>query len=63
MKKKFRILVEPWATYVKDADFFEAQGGLREPWGKNWREVEAEDIEAARAIGDRETARAKAGKS
>lgn len=48
---KFRILVEPWAVYVKDAVFFESQGGLTEPWGKNWLEVEATSIEAARAIG------------
>lgn len=48
---KFAVLVEPWATYVKDWDFFVSEGGLKEKWGKRWIEVEAESIEDARRKG------------
>ncbi len=58
---KFRILVEPWAVYVKTAEFFESQGGVTAEWGKSWREVEAIDIEAARAIGEKERRTNKSG--
>jgi len=47
---KFFILIEPWAVYVKEAEFFKSQGGLIEEWGKRWVEVEAESIEDARHI-------------
>jgi hypothetical protein len=46
------ILVEPWAVYVKEANFFRSQGGHKEPWGQKWRPVTADSIEAARAIGE-----------
>ncbi len=26
------ILVEPWAVYVKEYQFFKDQGGFKEPW-------------------------------
>lgn len=52
--EEFYILVQPWATYVKGAQFFKDQGGLTAEWGKNWKKVEAESIEDARAIGDKE---------
>jgi hypothetical protein len=45
------VLVQPWAVYVKTAEFFIAQAGHVEPWGRNWRPVTAESIEAARALG------------
>lgn len=45
---KFYILIEPWATYVKEAEFFKSQGGLTEGWGKRWVEVETKSIEEAR---------------
>lgn len=47
------VLVEPWAVYVKDADFFRQQGGHVQPWGRKWRPVTAASIEAARAIGEK----------
>jgi hypothetical protein len=36
------------ALFVKEAKFFESQGGLTETWGKAWVPVEATSIEAAR---------------
>lgn len=34
--------------FVKEAEFFESQGGLSEPWGKNWKSLTADSIEGAR---------------
>lgn len=49
---KYYVLIQSWAVYVKEAEFFREQGGLTKPWGKNWvGPVEAESIEAARAWG------------
>lgn len=49
--KKFAILVGPsGSTFVKDYDFFVSQGGTTEGWGKNWKIVEALDMDAARVI-------------
>lgn len=45
------ILVEPWATYVEEAEFFAAQGGHTQEWGKRWKPVRAASIEDARALG------------
>lgn len=42
------VLVEPWAVYVKEADFFVAQGGLTAEWGKRWKPLEASSLEDAR---------------
>lgn len=50
-KLVYYLLIEPWAVYVKEGDFFRDQGGLTENWGKRWEPVVAADIEAARAIG------------
>lgn len=47
------VLIKPWAVYVKDAAFFVKQGGLSQPWGRNWRGVHATDIEDARRYGER----------
>lgn len=38
-------------VYVKDADFFEQQGGLTEKWGKRWIEIQANSINDAREKG------------
>ena len=48
---RYRILVKPWAVYVKEEPFFESQGGLTKEWGKDWESVEADSIEHARSIG------------
>jgi hypothetical protein len=45
------VLIEPWAVYVKEGEFFEEQGGLTKPWGKNWITVQANSIEHARKQG------------
>lgn len=50
---EYYILVEPWAVYVKEAEFFKSQGGLTQLWGKNWKLVEADSVEDARNIGKR----------
>lgn len=44
----YYVLVEPWATYVKTADYFEKQGGCVAEWGKRWQKIEADSIEDAR---------------
>ncbi len=36
---------------TKEASFFIEQGGLRQPWGKHWEPVVAENLYAARNIG------------
>lgn len=50
----YYILVEPWAVYVKQADFFVEQGGLTAAWGKKWKKVTATGIDDARAIGEQQ---------
>lgn len=45
------VLIEPWAVYVKEGEFFKSQGGLEEEWGMRWVPIMAESIEAAREIG------------
>lgn len=49
--RKFAVLIQPWAVYVKDWDFYVSQGGLHKPWGKQWRPIMARDIESARRKG------------
>ena len=34
--------------FVKEEDFFVAQGGLKESWGKSWNLIYADSIEHAR---------------
>lgn len=36
------------ALFVKEAKFFESQGGLKESWGKAWKPVVATSIGDAR---------------
>jgi len=45
------------AIFVKEADFFEAQGGLTASWGKKWCRVEANSLEEARQLVEREVAK------
>ena len=47
----YMVLIQPFGVYVKERSFFIQQGGLCDPWGKNWRRVEASSIEAARNKG------------
>lgn len=39
-------------VFVKEAAFFEEQGGLTDSWGKSWTKVRAVSIEHARNIGE-----------
>jgi hypothetical protein len=39
------------SVFVKEKDFFISQGGDKQAWGKDWKEVEAESIEKARELG------------
>lgn len=34
--------------FVKEGTFFVSQGGLTEDWGKDWKPIQAENIEDAR---------------
>jgi hypothetical protein len=36
------------AIFVKEGEFFAQQGGLVQPWGKNWKKIEAESLDDAR---------------
>ena len=49
--KNYYVL-KTWAgaVFVKEADFFKSQGGLKEDWGKNWKRIKATSIEDARRI-------------
>lgn len=47
---EYYVLVEPWAIYVKEKEFFESKGGLTEQWGQRWVLVHANSIEDARAL-------------
>jgi len=44
----FYVLKMPWATYVKEENFFLEQGGLSKTWGINWQRILADSIEDAR---------------
>lgn len=48
---EFYVLVEPWAVYVKEKQFFIDQGGLQLAWGTRWQHVYADSIEHARELG------------
>ena len=52
-RKIYFILLELAGAYVKDGEFFIAQGGLREPWGYRWFPIVATDLEAARERANR----------
>lgn len=47
--KKFYVHHNGHSWFVKEAGFFEDQGGLTEPWGKAWKPIYATSIEDARA--------------
>jgi hypothetical protein len=47
----FYVLPRGRHTMVKTAEFFRAQGGLKEPWGSFWRSVIATSIGQARRLG------------
>lgn len=49
--KSFAVLIEPWAVYVKDWDFFVSQGGETAEWGKSWCKMQAKDLDDARRKG------------
>lgn len=38
------------AWFVKEGDYFKAQGGLTAKWGKAWKPVQAMSCEHARAL-------------
>ena len=48
----YYILIEPWAVYVKEANFFVSQGGLTAKWGAKWQKIDAESIDDARSKGE-----------
>lgn len=39
-------------VFVKEGNFFEQQGGLKESWGDEWVEIDADSIEHARRLGE-----------
>jgi hypothetical protein len=47
----YMVLIQPFGIYVKERDFFLSQNGHKEPWGKNWVQIEADSIEHARDKG------------
>ena len=47
------VLIKPWSVYVKTANYFIEQGGLKNNWGKNWIGVEANSIAHARELGQK----------
>lgn len=49
-KKHYYILVYPWAVYVKEAHYFESQGGTTAEWGKRWKKIEAGSLADAHKI-------------
>lgn len=48
---KYYVHYSGVSVFVKDYELFEDQGGLREPWGKNWKPLIANSIEEARELG------------
>ncbi len=38
-------------VYVKEGSFFRSQGGITESWGKNWKSIDAKNVEDARLKG------------
>lgn len=45
---KYYVMFNGAAWFVKEAVFFESQGGLTEDWGKAWEPIYADSIEHAR---------------
>lgn len=48
----YRVVRNAARVCVKGGLFFEEQGGLREEWGKNWKEIFAGSLEEAKKLGD-----------
>lgn len=48
--KKFYVMFNGAAWFVKDAAYFESQGGLTEKWGKEWVPLWANSIQHAREL-------------
>lgn len=53
MQDYYVLKSQTGAIFVKEAEFFEAQGGLQERWGRKWRKVYASSVEHARSIAER----------
>ena len=51
MKYMIHANKDSGSVFVKDKDFFIAQGGDMQTWGRDWIEVEANSIEHARELG------------
>lgn len=51
MSNRYAVLVKPWAVYVKTWNFYVEQGGLTQPWGREWKSIAASSIEGARRKG------------
>ena len=47
--QKFYVYYNGQGWFVKEAKFFEEQGGLTENWGRMWWPIEATSIEDARS--------------
>lgn len=45
---KYYVHFNGAAWFVKEAEFFESQGGLTEAWGKGWKQIYADSIEHGR---------------
>lgn len=48
---RYYVLITESNVGTKDGQFFEEQGGLREPWGKAWEPIEATSLYDARNQG------------
>lgn len=47
----YYVLISESNVGTKNGQFFEAQGGLIEPWGKNWEKIKADSLYDARNQG------------
>lgn len=47
--QKFYVHYNGSAWFVKEASFFEQQGGLTETWGQAWQPIMASSVEDARS--------------
>lgn len=44
---QYYVMNNGHSWFVKEAEFFRSQGGLTEPWGKNWKPIWADSVEHA----------------
>lgn len=42
------VLIKDSGVFVKEGEFFEEQGGLKEQWGKAWEPIDADSLYDAR---------------